>query len=161
MPQKFNPVRNPIIGAFEDIGEQIVSQVKQLPKDIGQAAMESVGMKTGGSKQGNQSQTPQMQTGQNEQSYLHQLDDMRTQEEKKAIARKAIAELLRPRKKEPSVWERMQMEEEEKKKQLAEQEKKAKPVHLPSSGVSKMPGLKSVRKAKQFGSELGKNIKSD
>ncbi|MCX8009258.1 MAG: hypothetical protein N3A54_06210 [Patescibacteria group bacterium] len=162
MPAR-NPIRNPIIGSFEDIGENIVSQLKQLPKDVGQAAMESIGLSTGSGNKGNNPKQPPPQPGQSEQSYLKQLEDQtKQQEEKKAIARKALQELLKPREKEPSVWERLQQEEEQKKAMAVEQQKKApQPIQLPSSGPRKLPGIKNPAKTKSFGSEIGKNVRQD
>jgi hypothetical protein len=158
-----NKMHGPILGSFEDIGENIVSQLKQIPKDVGQKALESVGLGSSGGKKGNTAATnlnPQKTPG--EQSHLDQLDTLKKDEEKRAIARKALEELLKPpQKKEPSIWEKIQMEEEQKKAQAAEQQKKSAPVQLPSSGARKMPGLKNMVKAKQQGSEIGKNARQD
>lgn len=158
-----NPLHKPILGSFEDIGENVVSQLKQIPKDVGQAALESIGVNASG-KKGNTSVTnPSPTVAQGEQSHWQQMDTIKNDQEKRVIARKALEELLQPvaKQKEPSIWEKIQQEEEQKKAMAVEQQKKSSPVQLPSSGARKVPGMKSAVKAKQQGSEIGKNARQD
>lgn len=158
-----NPIPKPIIGAFEDIGESIVSQVKSIPKDVGQTALESIGLSTGGKKQGQQAIPPPTPgVTQEAGSSWNQIDQTQDQKIKKDIARNALQELLRPRQQanEPSIWERMNQEEEQKKAQKAQQQPQG-PIALPSSGARKVPGMKHANKAKQLGSEIGKNARQD
>lgn len=159
-----NPIPKPIIGAFEDIGESVISQIKQIPKDVGQAALESVGMSTGGKKQGNNtSQGSSPGTTQTEGSHWQQIAETTDEQIKKTIARKALEELLQPTQqaKEPSIWEKIMQEEEQKKNQAAQQKQNSGSVALPSSGPRKVPGVKQSTKAKQLGSEIGKNARQD
>ncbi len=158
-----NPIPKPILGSFEDIGESVVSQLKQIPKDVGQAALESVGLNTGGGKKGNTAAVhPVPGATSGEQSHWQQMDAMKSDGEKRAVARKALEELLKSSPpKEQSIWETLQQEEEQKKAMQEEQQKKSAPVQLPSSGARKVPGLKNSIKAKQQGSEIGKNARQD
>jgi len=158
-----NPIPKPILGSFEDIGESVISQLKQIPKDIGQAALESVGVPVGGGKKGNTSVvSPSPGTTQQEKSHWQQMDTITNDQEKRAIARKALEELLQTKgPKELSIWEKIMQEEEQKKAMAVEQQKKSSPVALPSSGARKVPGMKNSVKAKQQGSEIGKNARQD
>jgi hypothetical protein len=157
MSSKITP-RPPILGSFEDIGEQVKQEVTKLPGDILAQAMETVGMNVGGKqqKQHQQSNIPQDPT-----SAWNQIDTQKDEQTKKEIARHALEELTRPSQtKEPSVWEKQQQEEEQKKLMEEERKKQSQSVALPSSGVRKVPGIKSAVKSKQS-SEIGKNVKQD
>lgn len=153
------PSPRPIIGAFQDIGEQVVEQVKQIPKDVGQTALESVGLGSGGKKQGNKL-TPG--ATQDPGSNWKKLDEEKNEKAKKEIARMALEELLKPSQtpKEPSIWEKIQKEEQEK-KEATKQQQQAQANTLPMpQGKSKKAGMYGI-KAKQHGSEIGKNVKHD
>jgi hypothetical protein len=90
------------------------------------------------------------------------MNTLTSDQEKRAIARKALEELLQTKgPKELSIWEKITQEEEQKKAMAVEQQKKSSPVALPSSGARKVPGIKSSVKAKQQGSEIGKNARQD
>lgn len=151
--------RPPILGSFEQIGEQVKEEITKLPGDLLGQALESVGIHTGGKKQGQQSSNAS-QT-QDPTSALHQIDNQKDEKIKREIARKALEELTAStRPKELSVWDKLQQEEEQKKQAAEERKKMSQSVALPSSGQRKVPGIKSAVKAKQS-SEIGKNAKQD
>lgn len=154
------PSPRPIIGAFQDIGEQVVEQVKQIPKDVGQTALESVGLGSGGKKQGNKL-TPG--ATQDPGSNWKKLDEEKNEKAKKEIARMALEELLKPSQtpKEPSIWEKIQKEEQEK-KEATKQQQQAQANSLPMpKGKSKQGALGLVNKSKQQGHEGKINMKQD
>ena len=129
-----------MIGAFTDelgdLGKQIVRETVKVPKDIAGKALESLGT-SGGQKQKQQTvATP-------------------------PDARAALAEIagIKPKQKEPTVWEKIQAEAEQK-KELGKQQQTA---------AQALPAVKSKRprgdlygmKAKKAGSEVGKNVRQD
>jgi hypothetical protein len=152
--------RPPILGSFEDIGEQVKTELTQLPGDILGQALETVGIHTGTKKQAVPNNNPQAH---DDASALAQIEKQQSSQAKQMIARAALEELTRPRQqaKEKSIWEQIQEEEEQKKQMEKERQQMAQPVQLPSSGQRKVPGIKSSVKAKQQGSEIGKNARQD
>lgn len=151
--------RPPILGSFEDIGEEIKQEVTKLPGDILGQALESVGLNMGGKKQGQKANTPS--AVQDPNSAWQQIDQQKDEQTKKEIARAALAELTQPKHQaqEPSEYDKRIQEEEQKKQIEAEKKKQAQPVALPSSGQRKVPGIKSAVKAKT--TEIGKNTRQD
>ena len=99
-----------IIGELGEIGKKVGGEVAKIPKDIAGAAMESIG--SGGTKQG---QTPLVaaQPG-GEATAWESIDAEKSQRVKRSIARKALEELAghRLKRKEPSIWERLQREQD-------------------------------------------------
>lgn len=155
-----NPIPKPILGAFEDIGENITSSLKQIPKDVGQAAMESIGLGNA-TKSSNTGQTKTAASLPAEGSKWQEIDNLKDTNLKKQIARAALAEIggNNARPKEQSIWEKIMKEEEQKK--MAEQQKKPASVQLPSSGARKVPGMKSAAKNKSPQQESSKNTRQD
>lgn len=156
-----NPIPKPILGSFETIGENIVSQLKQIPKDVGQVALETVGLGTasGGGKKTQKTQMPGKT--QDLDSSWQQMDQIQDEQTKKTIARKALEELLTPTPsvKEPTEYEK-RMQEEEQKKKMEEEERRQQSQALPAPTGKKKQGMYGI-KAKQQGSEIGKNVKHD
>jgi hypothetical protein len=131
-----NPIPKPIIGAFEDIGEQIVHEVKKLPIDIAEQALESVGMNVGGKQGTTKAQNPKPGTTQTEGSAYQQMDQTTDQKIKREIARKALEELIQsaPKPKEKSIWEKIQEEEAQKKEaQKQQQTQQSSQLPMPTS----------------------------
>lgn len=157
-----NTTRSPILGSFEDIGEHVKQEVTQLPKDILGSALESVGLNTGGKSQQQNPQLP-LEQSQDPTSPWHQIDHEKDNQTKKSIAREALRALVTPSEpKKQSIYDEKMQEEEQKKlmeKEQKEQERRQQ-VALPSSGVRKVPGIKSAIKSKQS-NEIGKNVKQD
>lgn len=152
----------PILGSFEDIGNDIKNEMTQLPKDVVASSLESVGMGTGGKQK---QQTPTPGATQDPNSAWQQIDSQKDEQQNVLIARKALEELTQPspKQKELSIWEKQQKEEQQKKEieeMNKEKQEEEQTVMLPGSGVSKMPGLKSSIKSKQS-SEIGKNTRTD
>jgi len=153
--------RSPILGSFEDIGEQVKQEVTQLPKDILGSALESVGMKSGGTSKPHNPQQAEQQ--QDTSSPWNQIDQEHDSQIKKSIAREALQALVTPSKpKEQSVYDENMQELEQKKLMEEKQKEQARKqqVALPSSGARKVPGIKSAIKSKQS-NEIGKNVKQD
>ncbi len=143
-----------MIGAFTDelgdLGKQIVRETVKVPKDIAGKALESLGT-SGGQKQKQQTvataDAPKKEPGE--------------PQIKASIARAALAEIagIKPKQKEPTVWEKIQAEAEQK-KELGKQQQTA---------AQALPAVKSKRprgdlygmKAKKAGSEVGKNVRQD
>ena len=97
---------------FEQLGKQVVKETVQAPKDIAGKALESLGTSSG-RQQGN---TQATQTKTNE-----------------GTARAALEELAghKPKPKEPSVRERLEMEASQKKEMEAKKAEVAKKAQLP------------------------------
>ncbi len=154
--------RSPILGSFEDIGEQVKQEITQLPKDILGSALESVGLSTGGKSQ-QQQQHQQFEQPQDSSSPWHQIDQEKDNQTKKTIAREALRALVSSSEpKKQSVYDEKMQEEEQKKLMEKERQELEKRQHvaLPSSGARKVPGIKSAIKSKQS-NEIGKNVKQD
>jgi hypothetical protein len=159
-----NPLRSPILGSFEDIGEQVVNQVKQLPKDVGQAALESIGMSTGGNKQSGQATVQTAKTDSGGDNPLRQMEQAKTDREKKQLAQAALQWLAQPgesgaKPPEKSIWEKIQ-EEEAQKKEMKAQQQKSQASALPMPTGKPKRGSMYGAKQKQTSTE-NKATKSD
>ena len=75
--------------ALKDIGEKIVSEVKSIPKDVGQAALESVGLTTGPGSQKKGMSAPTPGATQEPGSKWQEIDRA-SEQVKKQIARSAL-----------------------------------------------------------------------
>lgn len=147
-----------MIGAFTDelgeLGKQIVKETVSVPKDIVGKALESLGASTG---QKSQKQTvatttsdaPKKETGE--------------PQIKASVARVALAQLAggKPKQKEPSVWEKIQAEAEQKKELAKQQQQQAAAQSLPTIKSKRPRGDLYGMKAKKAGSEVGKNVRQD
>lgn len=130
-----------ILGAFTDelgdLGKNIVREAVSVPKDIAGKALESLGASTG--------QKSQKQT-------VAATD-----------ARETLAQLAggKPKQKEPSVWEKIQAEAEQKKELGKHQQQQAAAQTLPVVKSKRPRGDLYGLKAKKAGSEVGKNVRQD
>ena len=154
-----------IISELGEIGKQVGREVAKVPKDIAGQALESLGSSSG-KKQGQQAQTtPQKPTGEAPapQGPWQSIDAEKDKKTKEAIARAALEDLTRPKQqqKEPSVWEKIQMEEQKKKEMAAKQAASQQATAIPMSKSKRPRGDLYGIKAKKAGSEVGKNVRQD
>ncbi len=115
---------------FGEIGKQVVKETIKAPKDITGKALESLGTSSG-KQQGSQAQ----QQGQkSEGGALDTFTATKDATAKKTIARAALEELAghKPKPKEPSVRERIEAEEKQKKELLAKGQAQAADMQLPA-----------------------------
>ncbi len=159
------PQPGTIIGSFTDelgeLGKQIVRETVKVPKDIAGKALESLGTSSG--------QKTQQQAGsatdvtKKEPGALDQLGVAKDQKIKQAIARTALAELagVKPKQKEPSVWEKIQAEAEQKKELAKQQQSQAAAQQLPAVKSKRPRGDLYGLKAKKASGEVGKNVRQD
>lgn len=146
-------VTHQIIGSFEDIGKDIVREAIKVPKDIAGKALESLGTSSG-KTQGQQ--TPQTGTADKpKEGPLAELDQTKDKHIKETIARSALEQLAggKPKQKEPSVWEKLQMEVEQKKQAATQQQSQAAASLLPQSAAKRPRGDLFGTKAKQTSAE--------
>lgn len=148
-------VTKQIIGSFEDIGKSVVSEAVNVPKDIAGKALESLGT----SSSSNQSSVPAPQPSETPARPKDAWDTFdAAAANAKAFARRALeAFRSRPVKKQPSVWERMNAESENK-KQLAGQQQQIAASGLPMPTSKRPRGDLYGVKAKTLGGEIGKNV---
>jgi hypothetical protein len=148
-----------IIGAItEELGEtakQVVKQTVQVPKDVGQTALESLGTP----KSGSQSAKAQQKKSATPVDEFSAATDPRTRRE---MARNALAYLAgRQGQNEPTVWEQKQKEEEQKKEAEQKQKEQMKKDMLPAiSTKPKRGNLFGVTK-KKAGIETSRNVRQD
>jgi len=131
-----------------------------VPKDIAGKALESLG--TGSKKtQGTATQTP-TEGGAKSTSAWNQIDRETDKKIKRQMARRALEDLLGGagrKQKEPSIWERLQMENDQKKKEDTTQ--KAAAAQQLQMPTSKRPrGDLYGAKAKQTATE-NRNVRQD
>ena len=121
------PQPGTIIGAFTDelgeLGRQIVRETVKVPKDIAGTALESLGVSSG---QKSQQQTTTSADASKKESSEQKI--------KASVAREALAQLagVKPKQKEPSVWEKIQVEAEQKKELGKQQQQQAASQALPA-----------------------------
>lgn len=152
-----------IIGELSELGKQIGTEAAKVPADLTGKALESLGM-SGGKKgqHGSPSKSVQMPHERTANPTAWESIDQESDIQiKKSIARAALEELIhpKPKQREPSIWERIQMEENQKKEQAAKKAATQNTIPMPS-GKKARGDLYGV-KAKRQGSELGKNVKHD
>ncbi len=152
-----------------NLGKQIATEVINIPAKItgmdGGTTNETAGSGTGGKQKG-QKGTHSAQSGTNifglprtpEQIAA---EDALEKQKKLAEARRLLQQFIQPQgQSEPTLAEKQEMEEMEKnKKEIEEEKKKAKSV-LPVVASKRPRGDLYGAKAKKFGGELGKNVKS-
>lgn len=155
-----------IVGAIaEELGEtakQVVKQTVQVPKDVGQTALESLG----GSQGKTQGQTGSPKTtavkAPRERTPLDDFQSATDARTKKEIARHALAYLAgETKQKEPTVWEKQQRENAQKKELTQEQKEVARRTQLhPVSTKPKRGNLFGVTQ-KKAGTETSRNVRQD
>lgn len=144
-----NTVLQQLGESFEQIGSDVVKQTVQAPKDIAQAAAESLGL-SGSKKNAKHQQTPATQ------------EEQKTQEEKRVIARAALEELSGKKKpKEKSLWEQMKEEEEQKKLMEKKRKEEAAKQALPKVTSKRPRGDLYGIKAKKASAEMSRNVRQD
>lgn len=145
-----------MIGAFTDelgdLGKQIVRETASVPKDIAGKTLESLGVSSG--------QKPKQQTVSTPDASKK---ESRDQKVNASIARAALAEIagVTPKKKEPSVWEKIQAETGQKKELAKQQQSQAAAQALPVVKSKRPRGDLYGMKAKKNTAEVGKNVRQD
>ena len=144
-----------IVGSFTDelgdLGKNIVREAVAVPKDVVGTALESLGV-SGGQKQKTQTTAIPDVTKK----------EPGEQKIKASVARVALAQLAggKPKQKEPTVWEKIQ-EEAQQKKELGKQQQQAAAQALPAAKSKRPRGDLYGMKAKKAGGEVGKNVRQD
>jgi hypothetical protein len=146
-------VAKQIIGSFEDIGKDIASEVAKVPTEIAGKALESLGTST---QKSPTTPTPPKKP----EGALGQLDQTKDQKTKRLIAREALAQLAGNQKpKEPTVAERLEHEQEEK-KESAKKQQVMQMAPLPAvSTKAKRGNLYAIKQ--KSSSEMSKNARQD
>lgn len=157
-----------IIGSFTDelgeLGKQIVRETVKVPKDIAGKALESLGASSGKKTQQLPTNSGNPADSRNlEDTAVGKFDQTKDQNAKQAIAREALAQLagVKPKQKEPSVWEKIQAEAEQKKELSKHQQQQASAQALPAVKSKRPRGDLYGLKAKKASSEVGKNVRQD
>lgn len=151
-----------IISELGQIAKDVGKQTVQIPKDIAGKALESLGAsstKTPGGTVKVQSNSPDMEP----KTAWDKIGVEKDQKIKQSIARKALEELVSgviQKKKEPSIWERLQMEQEQKKNMLKQQSAPGGMTPLPQVSSKRPAGDLYGAKAKQTAAEK-KNARQD
>lgn len=150
------------------LGKQIVTDIAKVPGKItgldSGGINETVGTGTSAKGQKGRSQQQKPQSAQGEVNILTELarKDEAEKQKKLAEARRLLQQFIEPQQlsPEPSVREKMELEEMEKKKKEIEEEKEKAKKALPKMAVKRPRGDLFGIKAKQFGGEAGKNVKA-
>lgn len=152
------------------IGKQIVQEIAQVPAKItgmdGGTTNETAGTGTGGKQKGQGGGKSSGKAG----SGIFQTPrtpeeiaaaDALEKQKKLAEARRLLQQFIAPQNQpEPSLREKLEMEEMEKKKKEIEEEKKKAASNLPVVASKRPKGDLYGTKAKKFGGEMGKNVKA-
>jgi len=147
-----------IIGSFSDIGSEVIKEAASVPKDIAGSALESLGAVGNPKQSTKQPAIPQEQK--NVEGALGDLEKTTEVNVKQAIARKALEELSGTKQqKEPSVYEKQHMEEQQKKEFMEKQAKQAKEEQLPTIKTKRKRGDLWGLEGKK--SEQSKNVRQD
>ena len=146
--------------SFEQIGKDVVRETVQAPKDIVGKAMESLG--AGGGKKSQKAQ-PKQTAAMPEPGSQAEADANHALDIKKAVARAALQELAGggQKQKEPTVWEKLKQEEEQKKEMKKKQAEANKKASLPQVTSKRKRGDLYGMKAKKSSTEIGKNTRQD
>lgn len=155
-------------GIAKGVGEELGSLGKQIATDIGKlpaqlmgldkGTNETTGSGTGGAQKSQQVQK-QAQAAQKQIADLARKDEAEKQR-KLADARKLIKQFTQDQVHDPGIREKLELEELEKKKQeIEEEKKKVKKILQPVATKPKRGNIFGI-KSKQFGGEVGKNVKS-
>lgn len=144
--------------SFEQIGEDVVRETVQVPKDIVGKALETAGLGAGKSSGKKKQAQQQMPPGTPEVAQAPEPSD----EIKRAVARAALEALSgKPQKKEPSVWERIQQEEEQKKEMEKKRKEAQRMASVPQVSSKRKRGDLFGVKAKKTATETGGNKRQD
>jgi hypothetical protein len=143
----------PILGSFEDIGKDIVSETAKVPTEIVGKILESLTGSTGAKGQQNQQQ-------QKPDGALGKIEQTNDQQVKKSIARSALQQLAAPKQQEPTLFEQKQKEERQKKETAIKQQEKVAMQELPRMSSKKRRGDLYGIKGKSS-TEMSKNVRQD
>lgn len=155
-----------IIGAItEELNEtakQVVKQTVQVPKDVAQGALESLGGSSAKTQSGKTQQAAQPPKPTGEKTPLDDFQNASDARTKKEIARSALAYLAgQAGQKEPTVWEKKQTDAEQKKEAAKEEKNYVRRTQLnPMSTKPKRGNLFGVTK-KKAGTETSRNVRQD
>ncbi len=152
-----------IISELGQIGKQIGTEVVKVPKDIAGKALESLGTASSKNPKGQTVVSGKPGEEGKPSTAWEQIDGEKDRALKRHMARRALEELTSgaiAKKKEPSIWERLQQEQEQKKNVLAQNQAQQAAQSLPT-GTSKRPrGDLYGKKAKQTATE-NRNVRQD
>jgi len=149
-----------IISELGSIAKDVGKQTAKIPADIAGKALESLGSSSGKNPKG-QTVVSQVTTEGGKKSAWEQIDTEPDRAMKRHIARKALEELTKGqlKKKEPSIWERLQQENEQK-KEMQKQQTAASAQALPQATSKRPRGDLYGAKAKQTATE-NRNVRQD
>jgi len=146
-------IHRPIIGSFEDIGKDVVSEAVKAPTDIAEKILESLTGTTGAKgQQGKQQQKPD--------GALGKMEETKDQKVKKSIARSALQQLATPNKQEQPEYEQKKKEEEQRKEMEKKQKEKIAAQELPKMSSKKRRGDLYGIQGKSS-SEKSRNVRQD
>lgn len=152
-----------IIGSFENIGADILKQTAQVPKDIVGKALESLGTATSKSQNNQSVAQPQISSeNAGPKDHWDKIDNVDNRDVKRIVARAALEALTKRNKtSEPSVWEKLQKEDLDKKEMEKQQAAIAAKNELPKMSAKRKRGDLYGMQAKKNSGEIGKNVKTD
>jgi len=154
--------RPPIIGSFEDIGKNVVSETAKLPGDMVGSILESLGAgstKSGKTNQTNSDDASEVQRDPN--SALTKMEKTSDQKTKQSIARAALQELAKGNTKtEPTIYDEKQKEIAQNKDIEKRQKELAAKQSLPQMSSKRRRGDLYGIKGKSS-SEMSKNVRQD
>jgi hypothetical protein len=149
-----------IIGELGELGKKVGGEAAKVPTDIAGKALETLGSssKTKGGQSGSIPKAPES----GHASALDQIAAEKRIDVKRHLARRALEELTRGRQrpKEPSIWERLQMEERQKKEQAVAAEAQADKTKLVIPKSTRPRGDLFGVKAKKTATE-NRNVRQD
>jgi hypothetical protein len=156
-----------IVGAIaEELGEtakQVVKQTAQVPKDVGQTALESLGGQQGKTQGSAVKTKPTPVKTSGERTPLDDFKSATDERTKKEVARRALAYLAGDQQaaREPSVWEQKQKEAGQKKEEGKEQKEAQRKAQLPFISTKPKRGNLFGVTQKKAGMETSRNVRSD
>ncbi len=131
------PQSGSIIGQISEelgeLGKHVVGEAAKVPKDVAGKALESLGSTSGQKGQQSVGTGRGQDVRDSENTAVGKFTRAKDQHVKNAIARAALAQLagVKAEQKEPTVWEKMQTEVEQKKEQTSQQQQQAANKQLP------------------------------
>jgi hypothetical protein len=149
-----------IIGSFEQIGKDVVTEAAKVPVDLVGTALESLG--SGGQKKSTTTTTPVVSPDGSspKDTPLDQINTATSEETKRAIARSALEQLAGKSKSgEPSIWDKLKKEETEKKDKQKVAAQQQSMVLNPIKGKAKRGSLYGIKQ--KSSSEMSKNARQD
>ena len=158
------PKAGSIIGQITEelgeLGKQVVTETAKVPGDVAGTLLESFGSSS--SPKGRQVPTAQSSVSKTpDAGPWNTIDTLKDRKEKSQFARSALSQFSQePQQRKPSVWEQIQMENQQKKDYEKEQ-KELQSKALPTLTYKKPPGNLYGIGVKQSPTERGKNARND